>query len=308
MTSLLAFTKPDGVGYCVPSFDARGEPEGLFDMAGVCDASAVATVCVTDPEGDTDTVAEARPVATVAVTVTDGDIDPDTVDKPVATVRVTVCVNDTVEDESAVAIVCVTDCVTDTVRETVCVTDTVSEDVADGHGVTPPDTVSDVVADRHSVALPDSDAKIVADAVGVDPAGAQNGPMLNVARCVPSMELTGVTDAMEGEPVLDAMPVATVRVTDTVCVSVTDCVGDCVADRHSVALPDSDDCGVDDRHSVALPDSDAIVADAVGVDPAGAQNGPMLNVARWVPSTDASGEADATVADPVTDASPVAIV
>ena len=69
-------------------------------------------------------------------------------------------------------------------------------------------------------------------------------------------------------------------------------VAEGVEDKQSVALPDSDDTGVADKHSVALPDSDAIVADAVGVDPAGAQNGPMLNVARCVPSIDSKGEGD----------------
>ena len=82
------------------------------------------------------------------------------------------------------------------------------------------------MADRHSVALPDSDA-IVADAEGVDPAGAQNGPMLNVARCVPSTELSGEPVATtDGEPVADARPVAIVCVT----VGDTDCVKDCVTD------------------------------------------------------------------------------
>jgi len=55
---------------------------------------------------------------------------------------------------------------------------------------------------------------IVADAVGVDTSGAQNGPMLNVARCVPLIEKSGDNDAMEAEPVTVARPVATVRVTD----------------------------------------------------------------------------------------------
>ena len=44
---------------------------------------------------------------------------------------------------------------------------------------------------------------------GVDPAGAQNGPMLNVARCVPSMDASGDADAMDGDPEGDGRPVAT---------------------------------------------------------------------------------------------------
>ena len=49
---------------------------------------------------------------------------------------------------------------------------------------------------------------IVGVADGVDPAGAQNGPMLNVARCVPAIDSMGVADAMEREPVGDGRPVA----------------------------------------------------------------------------------------------------
>ena len=46
------------------------------------------------------------------------------------------------------------------------------------------------------------------DAVRVDPAGAQNGPMLNVARCVPLMDARGDDDAAEGDTVLDTRAVA----------------------------------------------------------------------------------------------------
>ena len=41
------------------------------------------------------------------------------------------------------------------------------------------------------------------DGDSVDPAGAQNGPMLNVARCVPARDSRGDADAMDGDPVAD---------------------------------------------------------------------------------------------------------
>lgn len=51
----------------------------------------------------------------------------------------------------------------------------------------------------------------------VDPAGAQNGPMLNVARCVPAMELSGVcVRCGDNDRVPDMRAVTSVRVTDPV--------------------------------------------------------------------------------------------
>ena len=86
-------------------------------------------------------------------------------------------------------------------------------------------------------------------------------------------------------------------------------MGDCDDELLCAAVP-NDDADVDaDRHSVAVPDSDAIVADAEGVSRLGAQNGPILNVARCVPSIDSSGDAvAANEGDPDTDTSPVTIV
>ena len=93
----------------------------------------------------------------------------------------------------------------------------------DGHADAVPPSVGDVLNDEHTDAVrlcdtddvadgqretePESDAT-VADAVGVDPAGAQSGPMLNVARCVPSSDARGVEDAADGEAVLDARTLA----------------------------------------------------------------------------------------------------
>lgn len=50
---------------------------------------------------------------------------------------------------------------------------------------------------------------IVAEGDGVDPAGAQNGPILDVGRCVPAMEVSGDADAADAEPVGDARAVIT---------------------------------------------------------------------------------------------------
>ena len=183
-----------------------------------------------------------------------------------------------------------------------------TDGVADKHNVALLEGDTKELAERHSVALPDSDA-IVADAEGVSRLGAQNGPILNVARCVPSIDSSGEGDASgDGEPVPDACTVATERVT----VSVIDVVGVGVPQPETVRDTDEHVDGVsdtvDERHSVVLPDSDAIVADAVGVDPAGAQNGPMLYVARCVPSIEASGDTEAMDGDADSDASPVATV
>ena len=133
------------------------------------------------------------------------------------TVRVTDTVSDsvTVPDGDIVTLwLCDCDSVPDGDKD--CVTDTVGDTDSD----------VDTVTDRHCVTEPVSVA-IVGDADSVDPAGAQNGPMLNVARCVPSTELSGEPVATtDGEPVADARPVAIVCVT----VGDTDCVKDCVTD------------------------------------------------------------------------------
>jgi hypothetical protein len=174
-------------------------------------------VRVTDTVRDTDTVCDERPVAIVGVTVTVTDTEWDLDASPVAIVRVTdgdklcvkavdvvrvtdgdkLCVKAVDFDAKPVAIVAVTDTVIDCVR------------VTDGDT----DKVTDGVPDRHSVELPDSDA-IVADALGVSLLGAQNGPMLNVARCVPSIEFSGDADAMDADPERDARTVATVAETE----------------------------------------------------------------------------------------------
>ena len=64
-----------------------------------------------------------------------------------------------------------------------------------------------IVADKQCVTVPVSDAT-EGDALGVDPAGAQTGPMLRVGRCVPAIDSSGDADATDGEPVADGRPVA----------------------------------------------------------------------------------------------------
>ena len=59
-----------------------------------------------------------------------------------------------------------------------------------------------------------------------------------------------------------------------------DCESDCDADSDTEA----DGEGVLDKHSDEEAENDATDGDGVFVDPAGSQNGPMLNVARCVPS------------------------
>ena len=114
--------------------------------------------------------------------------------------------SDRVFDDSAVTMVSVT--------VGVAHADAAEERDGDSEFVTSGDTVlvlvSEAVAEGHalaeSVAVPMSDA----DALGVDPAGAQNGPMLNVARCVPSMEKSGDAVLIDGELLRDALTVGTV--------------------------------------------------------------------------------------------------
>lgn len=85
--------------------------------------------------------------------------------------------------------------------------------------------------------------------------------------------------------------------------------GDCDGDPDWRVVTDADFARERDgelvRHSVAEPESDAIVADTVGVDPAGAL---ILDVGRCVPGIDANGVADTIDGDPDGDARPVATV
>ena len=101
-----------------------------------------------------------------------------------------------------------TEAVTDCVRDTVC--DSELESVCDGHCEDVLEVVPDIEVLKDDVRLPVpvSDA-MDGDGDGVDPAGAQNGPMLNVARCVPSMDASGDADAMDGDDVADDWTVTT---------------------------------------------------------------------------------------------------
>ena len=84
---------------------------------------------------------------------------------------------------------------------------------------------------------------------------------------------------------------------DAVGVRVTD--GDTEELRHVVT----------DSVTDTVPDTETVTdSEDVNVDPAGAQKGPMLNVDRCVPPSDASGDADLTDGDPVADARTVANV
>ena len=97
---------------------------------------------------------------------------------------------------------CDGDRVADRVKDVVVDTESVGESDCDSDGVPDrdgvKDTVDEIVTDRHCVTVPVSDA-MDGDGDGVDPAGAQNGPMLNVARCVPSMVASGDADTIDGD-------------------------------------------------------------------------------------------------------------
>ena len=77
--------------------------------------------------------------------------------------------------------------VTETVLDTLSVMDTLGENDPDGQCVTDSVSDGDCELDRHRDTVFVSDA-MDGDGDGVPRLGAQNGPMLNVARCVPSME------------------------------------------------------------------------------------------------------------------------
>ena len=117
--------------------------------------------------------------------------------------------------------------------------------------------------------------------------------------CVPLSEVEAQSDGdtlsvplgepeNEGEPELLSVPLS---------------VADAPRDGVDAAVVDT----VAERHSVTVLVSDAMDGDAVGVDPARAHAGPMLNVDSCVPSMDSAGEADTTDGDPVADGTPVAI-
>ena len=122
-----------------------------------------------------------------------------------------------------------------TVLVTDVVTDVEAHDDAEAHEEAP----GDFEPLEHKLTLEDTDGD--GQAEGVDPAGAQNGPMLNVARCVPSRDASGDADWMDGEPVGDARPVAErtdgepvgdARPVAIVCVTdgESDCDGQCDTD------------------------------------------------------------------------------
>lgn len=114
---------------------------------------------------------------------------------------------------------------------------------------------------------------IVADAVGVDPAGAQGGPMLKDERCVPSMDERGDADFTDGDgealdfkdgdgEALDNL-VTTVRVTDTVLEM--DAQGETVGLRESVreAVEHVETVGLREsvREAVERTDADGEILD-----------------------------------------------
>ena len=168
-----------------------------------------------------------------------------------------------------------------------------SEAVEQEDGVTVPvggcvavddqDSVPELVCDAVCVVLAEgaSDADVLCDSDGAaDP----------VTDAVAESDCAGAEDAVA----------VTVAVGDSA--PERDCEIVCGRDAVTIAVPVVDDEA--DRHSVAEPERDAIVGDAVGVD----KSGPMLNVARCVPSIDSMGDADTTEDDvPVADGKPVAI-
>ena len=87
------------------------------------------------------------------------------------------------------------------------------------------DTVADTVRDTQVVLVR---VATDGDELGVLPAGAQNGPMLIVARCVPAMDSSGEADATVPDDVLDASAVTTVADAEA--------VGERVADDEKLVL------------------------------------------------------------------------
>ena len=93
--------------------------------------------------------------------------------------------------------------------------------VTDAHG----DTVPDREPDKNAVAQEEGDTAGVrkADGEGVDPAGAQNGPMLKVGSCVPAMDAAGDDDAAEGDAEYDTAECDTNGLGDMLLESVPVC-------------------------------------------------------------------------------------
>ena len=105
--------------------------------------------------------------------------------------------------------VIVADVDTDAVEVSVSEGDVVPHGDSDGDRVLEGDRETDSVNEIDSIGVrePDRDARD-GDVVGVDPAGAQNGPMLNVERCVPARDANGDADLIDGDPVGVEKPVA----------------------------------------------------------------------------------------------------
>lgn len=163
------------------------------------------------------------------------------------------------------------------------------ETPADSEGDSDALTVDDGARDSEGDRVK-GDAEPVKD----DPAGAQNGPILDVGRCVPSMELSAEPVRADGDTVAVRSAEATVRETDAV--RDTEPVRDLVRHTESVcetegvlldrsvgSVPEGDSDEVLDTEDVAHPDA---------VAPPMNQAGAMLDVGRCVPLMDASGVAE----------------
>ena len=99
--------------------------------------------------------------------------------------------------------------------------------------------------------------------------------MLAVARCVPSMEPSGVADARDGDPDADCSPLATVAEGESDCegepesVNKRLCVSAGVCELVSDSKGDSVTTALEVGESVATPENDAVT---VGVPDANAES------------------------------------
>lgn len=270
--------------------DAKALAERVTD--GVCEPRKdTDTVAHGDGDGDgnpvsivEDGVADVDAHAVRSVRVTDGL--PEGVRRPVATVRVTDCVLDawpvgTVavgEPESEAhteANVRVADCVLErkavtTVGVRVAVIDNDRRPVTRvGDGDVETDlrteanvreTVPVMDAERHSEVVGErllTDAlgeRLRGDAedVGVEPAGAQNGPKLNVGRCVPRIDSNGDAERIDGDADDDTRKVGS--------------VGVIVADKHSDAVGEEEGKLDAERQREAEGESDEAVEGVLKVE------------------------------------------
>ena len=100
---------------------------------------------------------------------------------------------------------------------------------------------------------------IVAETVRVEPAGAQNGPLLGVERCVPTSDENGELVAKDPVAVLDGRPVTTVPESVTDGQALEERVWLAAADEQPDTLAVRDTEGDRDRETTALSDRDSVL-------------------------------------------------